>query len=112
MSTPNSEYETLVDIINRWKSEGFGGDFQVQTAETVVVLRCRACNDVHEPGQAEILHVARFEGASDPDDEAVAFALRCVHCGTRGILVAAYGPNATAEEADAILALQDGRPHG
>ena len=115
MSTANSENETLVDVINRWKAEGFGGDFQVKRADGSgggVVLRCRACNDVHEPAQSEILDIARFEGASDPDDESVAFALRCVHCGTRGILVAAYGPNATAEEADAIVALQDGRSRG
>ena len=112
MSGANSEHETLVDVINRWQAEGFGADFRAERRDGVVMLSCGACNDLHDPAQAEILHVARFEGASDPDDEAVAFALRCVHCGTRGILVAAYGPNASAEEAEAIVALQDGRPRG
>lgn len=104
--------ETMVEVINRWQAEGFGADFRAERPEALVMLRCGACGDFHDPAQAEILHIARFEGASDPDDEAVAFALRCVHCGTRGILVAAYGPNASEEEADAILALQDGRPRG
>lgn len=112
MSGANSVNETLVDVINRWQADGFGADFQVERSDDVVMLRCRACNDVHDPAQAEILDIARFEGASDPDDEAVAFALRCVQCGSRGILVAAYGPNASADEAAAIVALQDGRPRG
>ena len=82
--------ETMVEVINRWQSEGFGANFRAERPVDVVMLRCGICND----------------------DEAVAFALRCVHCGTRGILVAAYGPNASADEAAAIVALQDGRPRG
>ena len=93
---PTTRRAEHVDTINRWQAEGYGANFVVEGA----VLRCGKCNDVHDPRLAEILDVARFEGASDPDDESVAFALRCVHCGTRGILVAAYGPNASPEEAD------------
>jgi hypothetical protein len=107
MRTPGEE-PTLVDVVNRWRAAGFGADFQVAGG----MLRCRACGETYAPGDAEIVDVARFEGASDPDDQAVAFALRCVHCGTRGILVGAYGPNATADEADVFLALRDGRPKG
>jgi hypothetical protein len=96
---------TLLDTINRWRAEGYGADFMVVGNE----LRCRQCNDTHDPHAAEILDVARFEGASDPDDEAAAYALRCVHCGTMGILVTAYGPSASAEEADVVVALEDAR---
>jgi hypothetical protein len=102
------EEPTLVDVINRWRAEGFGADFEIEGG----MLRCRVCNQTHAPEDAEILDVARFEGVSDPDDLAVAFALRCVHCGTRGILVGAYGPNASADEANVFLALRDGRPKG
>lgn len=104
----NEEHSTLVDVIRDWKAAGFGADLFVAGG----VLHCRQCHETHRPEEAEIVHVARFEGASDPDDEAVAFALRCVHCATRGILVAAYGPNASAEEADVIVALGDGRTKG
>jgi hypothetical protein len=48
---------------------------------------------------------ARFEGASNPDDQAVVFGLHCDGCGVRGVLVTAYGPTATAEEAAVITAL-------
>ena len=47
---------------------------------------------------------ATFEGASNPDDRTVGFGLRCAACGVRGVLVAAYGPTATAEEAAVVTA--------
>ena len=96
---------SMLDTINQWRAEGYGADFVVAGA----VLRCRQCNDTHDPRSAEILDVARFEGASDPDDESAAYALRCIHCGARGILVTAYGPTSSAEEADVVVALEDAR---
>ena len=96
---------TLLDTINAWRAAGYGADFLIVGN----LLRCRQCNDTHDPRTAEILDVARFEGASDPDDESAAYALVCVHCGTRGILVTAYGPSASAEEADVVVALEDAR---
>jgi hypothetical protein len=103
MVIPNEP--SLVDTINRWRADGYGADFSI----VGTVLRCRQCNDTHDPRAAEILDIARFEGASDPDDESAAYALRCVHCGTMGILVTAYGPSASAEEADVVVALEDAR---
>ena len=96
---------TMVDTINRWRTAGYGADFMIVDT----VLRCRQCNDTHDPRDAVILDVARFEGESDPGDEAAVYALRCVHCGTLGILVTAYGPSASAEEADVVVALEDAR---
>ena len=96
---------TLLDTINAWRADGYGADFLIVGN----LLRCRQCNDTHDPRAAQILDVARFEGASDPDDESAAYALVCVHCGTRGILVTAYGPSASAEEADVVVALEDAR---
>ena len=96
---------TMLDTINAWRAAGYGADFMIVGN----VLRCRLCNDTHDPRAAEILDVARFEGESDPDDEAAAYALKCIHCGTLGILVTAYGPSASAEEADVVVALEDAR---
>ena len=99
---------TLLDTLAEWRAAGYGADFVIVGA----VLRCRQCNDTHDPRAAQILDVARFEGESNPDDEAAAYALQCVHCGTRGILVTAYGPSASAEEADVVVALEDARRSG
>jgi hypothetical protein len=38
--------------------------------------------------------VYRFEGVSDPGDEAIVFGVRCPSCVGRGVVVSAYGPGA------------------
>jgi hypothetical protein len=63
-----------------------------------------------EPGTLEFDRVFRFEGASDPDDEAMVLGLCCSACGARGVFVSAYG--FSAPDAPAIVALVDGRPTG
>lgn len=49
----------------------------------------------------------RVEGVSDPDDEAAVFGVTCLHGGARGVLVAAYGPTASADEATVLTALRN-----
>ena len=51
--------------------------------------------------------LCRLEGASDPDDMAAVVALTCPNCQAKVVLVLKYGPDATAEEADVLLALPD-----
>jgi hypothetical protein len=60
-------------------------------------------HDVHIDAQY------RFEGASDPDDEAVVLGLHDPVTGTRGVLVSAYGPAASAAEAE-VLSVLSGNP--
>jgi hypothetical protein len=38
--------------------------------------------------------VFRFEGPSDPDEEAIVLGVRCSVCATRGTIVSGYGPSA------------------
>ena len=99
-------YPSVVEEINDLRDRGFTADFSV-TSEGQ--LRCVTCGHTHEPSAATVESTARFEGASNPDDQAVVFGLRCDSCGVRGVLVAAYGPTATAEEAAVITALSDNR---
>ena len=51
-----------------------------------------------------VLHAHRFEGPSSPEDEAIVLVIECPTCGM-GVLVSAYGPAATAEEADVLAGL-------
>jgi len=101
---------TVVEEIQALRSRGYDADFSVTTDGR---LRCDTCRHTLPASDATIESTARFEGASNPDDQAVVFGLRCDDCGVRGVLVAAYGPTATAEEAAVILALSppttDGR---
>lgn len=93
---------TVVDEIEALRARGYTADFSVTPDGE---LRCNSCGRTHAPGVAVVESTARFEGSSDPDDEAVVFGLRCETCGSRGVLVAAYGPTATAEEAEVVTAL-------
>jgi len=93
---------TLVDAIAALRGDGFDHDFSVAAD---AFLLCSECGGTHPATEALIEATSRFEGESDPGDEAVLFGLRCLHCGVLGVLVAAYGPAATAEEADVVTAL-------
>lgn len=83
-------------------AQGFGGSF------TVVAdgLSCNACGELHTVATAEVVGVFRFEGPSDPDEEAVVYALRCPLCGAGGTLVSAFGPEADPEIADRLVMLE------
>jgi len=93
---------TVVEEIEALRARGYTADFSV-TADGQ--LRCDTCGHTHRPSDAEIESTARFEGASNPDDQAVVYGLRCDACGLRGVLVTAYGPTASAEEAAVLTAL-------
>lgn len=72
-------------------------------------LRCGLCGDTISPTDVTIDSVHRFEGASDPDDEAAVFALTC-HCGCQGVYVVAYGPSMSSEDADVVALLSRRHP--
>lgn len=93
---------TVVDVINAYRAAGYVADFAVSAGGRV---RCVTCGHDHDAADVVIERLARFEGSSDPDDEAIVFALRCQLCAAAGVLVAAYGPTATAEEAAVVTAL-------
>ncbi len=72
-------------------------------------LHCAACGQDHDATGARVDHLFRFEGASDPDDEAIVLGLTCPACGERGVLVSGYGPSTDPDEIDLILSLIDSR---
>ena len=39
----------------------------------------------------------RFEGEADPGDEMIVWGIECPACGVRGVVVSAYGPDASPE---------------
>ena len=90
----------------RGPARGYENDFSV-TADGQ--LRCGVCGQSHSPRGATVELTSRFEGMSDPGEEAVIFGLRCLHCDARGVLVAAYGPSASVEDAAVVAALGESR---
>jgi hypothetical protein len=69
------------------------------------MLVCGPCGHSVSPADVQVDHVVRFEGASDPDDEAAVFALTCVECGVKGLYVVAYGPSMSGADADVVAHL-------
>jgi hypothetical protein len=97
---------TVTEEIERLRGHGYAADLGVTRDGQ---LRCSTCGATHRAHDAVIESVARFEGPSNPDDQAIVFGLLCGACGARGVLVAAYGPTATAEEATVVTALSSSR---
>lgn len=65
---------------------------------------------VHAPESLVVAEIVRFEGESDPDDEAVLLALRSRDDAVRGTFVASYGPGSDPISAALIQRLR--RPNG
>jgi APA family basic amino acid/polyamine antiporter len=105
VSDPTDEV-TVVEAIAVLRDAGFADDLSVAPGGAI---RCGRCTNLHRAGDAVIGATLRVEGISDPDDEAVVFGLTCSHCGSRGVLVASYGPSASGDDIDVITALQDQR---
>ena len=102
MSQPTEE-TTVSEAIAALRANGYDHDFSVTDDGQ---LRCGQCGVAFAASEAIVDVTYRFEGESDPDDEAVVFGVRCGSCGIRGVLVAGYGPAATAAEAAVVTALR------
>ncbi|HEY1097279.1 MAG TPA: hypothetical protein VGF99_00060 [Myxococcota bacterium] len=68
-------------------------------------LRCEHCGMAHAAKTMTLLDVRRLEGASDPTEMAAVLTLRCGHCQGEGSCVVSFGPMASAEDQDVMLAL-------
>ena len=95
------EVSTVVEALATLADEGYRAEFSVAGGGA----RCSRCQTTHAPADLVVERVFRFEGESDPDDEAIVVGLRCPHCGITGALVSAYGPAASEEEAEFLRAL-------
>lgn len=90
--------ETLVAAIDRLRRDGYQMDY---FATNDGRLGCRGCGESLDPADMKLLQRVRFEGSSNPSDEAVLLALMCA-CGKRGLYSAAYGPS-TPPDDSAVL---------
>lgn len=77
-------YDTVTEAVQELRKRGFTEDLNL----TEHCLMCR--NTELQPHQFEIKEVYRFEGDTDPGDEAVVYGIEAVN-GLKGILVNGYG---------------------
>jgi hypothetical protein len=87
--------DTLTEAISRLRADGYADDL---AATDDGRLACAQSGVVEDPVTMRIDHTVRFEGVSDPGDQAILLAVAC-HRGTRGLYSAAYGPATPASDA-------------
>ena len=108
--SPDAQYardpSSLTAIVAMFEQEGFTGQYAVREGGTLTCLSCRTDGPA---GDFAMSALRRTEGASDPADMAAVVGLTCPHCQNKGTAVLQYGPEASPEESEVLLALGDQR---
>lgn len=91
-------YDTLSEATSDLRKRGYTMDFNLHE-------NCIICHsDKFHPDDFEIMEFYRFEGFTDPADEAVVYAIEANN-GMKGILVNGYGVSANSMSSDLIKKL-------
>ena len=78
--------KSLATCLNRMINEGYTEDFKV----TDLGLEAIQHHSNYKPEEIQVVNFYRFEGESDPDDNAILYIIE-TNDGTKGTLVDAYG---------------------
>lgn len=98
---------TVTEALADLAAEGYGDDLRLDGT----VVHCKVCGETHPANSAEVDRMLRFEGQSDPGDEMIVIGLRCPHCGAKGSLASAFGPDADPDLAEAFTYLAERARH-
>jgi hypothetical protein len=98
MTTP----DTVTEAVEFLATQGYVDDYRV--GDAVGDLRA-----AHPMANAGIDFMFRFEGPSDPSDQAIVLGVSHPGLARKGVVVSAYGPDADPDEAALLVALSLGR---
>lgn len=93
---------TLTEILEKLKSEGYTIDFNVKHN----CLECAENSLQVHPEDFVVDRVFRFEGDSNPDDEAIVYAISSEKHNLKGTLVNGYGLFADELTEELVYALR------
>ena len=82
-----SRLDTISEVMNKLKIDGYVVDFNLKE-------NCLECGGDYSkifPGEFTVDQIFRFEGVSDPADEAIVYAISSEEHKIKGILVNGYG---------------------
>lgn len=79
--------KTLIEITDELREEGYTEDFNLQ--ETCLECRARGFKLFHHDFQVDKFF--RLEGATDPSDSVIIYAISALTSEEKGILVNSYG---------------------
>lgn len=93
-------YATLTEALDDLQKRGYTADFDLRPH----CIECAAMQLELHPDDFEITEVHRFEGATNPDDSDVVYAIAGKD-GLKGVLVDAYGAYADNLSAEMLAKL-------
>ena len=78
-------FDTLSEAVNTLTQNGYTEDFEAEDN----YIKALYSKKEYQPSELSIVESYRFEGMTDPNDQAVVFALEALD-GTKGTLVMSY----------------------
>jgi hypothetical protein len=99
---PVVDLESLSAVQDRLGAAGFTDELVADG----VGLRSVTSGRIYPPGALRVIETVRFEGMTDPGDEAILFALATVAGEPVGTRTTPYGPSADADEAAIAVQLR------
>jgi hypothetical protein len=90
---PIYHYATVAEALEELNKNGFTHDFNLQDE-----------NIKKNPHNYEIEHVYRYDGDTDPDEEAVVYGISS-NSGEKGVFVSGFSANSESEAADVLAKL-------
>jgi hypothetical protein len=78
--------KSLTTCLNKVINDGYTENFKVTESGLEAIEHSKT----YSPGEVEVINFFRFEGTSNPDDEAVLYVIETTD-GTKGTLTDAYG---------------------
>lgn len=92
--------DTLTDRMQQLRATGWVEELSIVDG----AVTCDACGCASEPEEVVVDEVYRFEGASDPGDQSILFAIT-MPCDHRGALPASYGKDTAPDISRALKRL-------
>jgi hypothetical protein len=99
MSLTTYKYQTIAEAVNELIKRGYAVDFNLDKNLEAF------SQGTYDAADFEIVEVHRYEGESDPGDEAVVYAIES-GSGIKGILVAGYGMSSGRRVQELIASLR------
>ena len=91
----------MLQAVGRLRSAGYEFDLRAVAGGR---LSCPACGTIVHGSEVIVTETVRFEGISNPEDQAILDAM-ITPCGHRGLFSAAYGVYASADDVDVLQVL-------
>ena len=82
-----TSYDTVTEAVNGLRERGYKIDFNL-AFDKLICSEDKICLHPHE---FKIVEVYRFEGASDPSDEDVVYAVESEDGKIKGVITSAFG---------------------